>query len=234
MQDDIRLLPFLSGELQKSVPFSSSSLRYFFAQRVIKRGMDIGLSLLLLVATAPLLVVIACWVKLDSRGPVFYLQHRIGSQGKSFRIIKFRTMHTDAWQRFRAIIPDDADLEVQWQACFKRADDSRITRLGRILRRHSLDELPQLVNVLFGQMSLVGPRPVVLRELTERYKKTSRIYTKVRPGMTGLWQVSGRSTTSYRRRIALDRSYVKTWTLWLDLFILFKTVKVVWTCEGAV
>jgi undecaprenyl-phosphate galactose phosphotransferase len=197
--------------------------------------MDIVLSLGLFVGTAPLLLVIACWVKLDSPGPVFYLQHRIGSQGRSFRIIKFRTMYTDAWQRFCATIHgDDPDLDAQWQACFKRADDPRITRIGRILRRHSLDELPQLINVFFGQMSLVGPRPVVLCELKDKYKKTSRIYKKVRPGMTGLWQVSGRSNTSYQRRIALDRSYVKAWTLWLDLFILFKTVKVVWTCEGAV
>lgn len=217
----------------KKTYIDASAFCHSPVSRMVKRAIDIFLGVVLFLFAIPLYVLIACLVKLDSKGPVLFFQERIGWQGKSFRIIKFRTMHVDARERFDASTPGVTDFDRQWQECFERSHDPRITRIGKMLRRHSLDELPQLVNVIRGQMSLVGPRPVVARELDVYYRGKSRFYIQVRPGMTGLWQVSGRCTTTYRQRVALDTCYVKTWNMWKDCVILMKTIRVVWTCEGA-
>jgi exopolysaccharide biosynthesis polyprenyl glycosylphosphotransferase len=189
---------------------------------VLKRGMDLLLAGLTLVILAPLLVLIAAAVKLDSHGPVLYLSERIGKKGRVFRCIKFRTMVQDAEQR-------RADLEHMNErdgVLFKISNDPRITRLGRFLRKYSLDELPQFINVLRGDMSIVGPRPPLASEVRE-YKLSHLRRLDVMPGITGLWQVQARQDPSFDNYISLDVAYVDNWSIWLDLQILVRTVGVV-------
>jgi exopolysaccharide production protein ExoY len=196
-----------------------------------KRGLD----LLLIVGTAPVMVPLglltAALVKLTSRGPVLFGQARVGLGGERFTMYKFRTMHRDA----ERLLQQDPAL---WNDYITNgykvpADlDRRITPLGRFLRRSSLDELPQIINVLTGQMSLVGPRPVVPEEV-ENYGEQRPIYLSVRPGITGAWQVNGRSTVDYPDRVDIDAEYVRSWSVWLDLKILVKTPIAVLSTRGA-
>ncbi|MEV6491781.1 sugar transferase, partial [Actinoplanes sp. NPDC051633] len=178
--------------------------------------------------SAPLLLAIAIWIKADSGGPVFFRQTRVGRGGELFRMVKFRTMRVDAEHRLPAMREHNESSGV----LFKIRDDPRITRSGRLLRRHSLDELPQLINVLMGQMSLVGPRPPLPGEV-EQYPHDMRRRLVVKPGMTGLWQVSGRSDLSWEDSIRLDLRYVENWSLTVDLVILMRTALVVTRGEGA-
>jgi lipopolysaccharide/colanic/teichoic acid biosynthesis glycosyltransferase len=189
---------------------------------------DVVVSALGLLALSPLLAVIAVAVKLDSRGPVFFRQERHGRGGSIFRIVKFRTMRVGAEQERLALAPMN---EVDG-ALFKMKEDPRVTRVGRILRRTSLDELPQLWNVLKGEMSLVGPRPFVVHESSQITGWASR-RLDITPGITGLWQVLGRTDIPFDEMVKLDYIYVTNWSLFWDLKILFQTIPVVLSRRGA-
>jgi lipopolysaccharide/colanic/teichoic acid biosynthesis glycosyltransferase len=204
---------------------------YAEAKQLVKRIFDIAMSFLLLVALSPVLLTIALVVVRDG-GPVLFGHSRVGRNGREFKCLKFRSMVTNADVVLKQLLEVDAQARAEWDREFKLKSDIRITRIGHLLRRTSLDELPQLINVLRGEMSLVGPRPIVEKELP-RYGEHLAFYLMTRPGMTGLWQVSGRNNTDYATRVALDVSYVKDWSLRRDLAILFKTFNVVFRGHGA-
>jgi Undecaprenyl-phosphate galactose phosphotransferase WbaP len=180
----------------------------------------------------PLFLLLACLVRLDSRGPVFFRQPRIGRNGRVFQVLKFRTMQVDASVVLEQFLLDHPDLRLEWDRDQKLRVDPRVTRLGYWLRRSSLDELPQLWNVFCGEMSLVGPRPIVAPEI-ERYGEWFEMYVRVSPGMAGLWQVSGRNSLSYDERVQLDVSYIRNWSVWLDLVILAKLPAAIFSSRGA-
>jgi undecaprenyl-phosphate galactose phosphotransferase len=186
----------------------------------------------LLFLLAPLLLVLASLVRRDG-GPAFFRHQRVGMGGHGFGCLKFRTMVTDADVVLHRLLASDPQARAEWNEQQKLRNDPRITRVGAFLRRTSLDELPQLVNVLRGEMSLVGPRPIVAAEIP-RYGQDIDYYYGTKPGMTGLWQVSGRSNISYARRVQMDRWYARNWTLWHDIAILLKTIPVVFKRDGAV
>jgi exopolysaccharide production protein ExoY len=195
------------------------------------RANQLGALLLLLLLT-PLMVLVV-WLTWRRDGlPVFFGHYRVGLDGKLFRCLKFRTMYRESEQMLADLLRGDPVARAEWQKDQKLTNDPRITPLGHFLRRTSLDELPQLFNVLRGEMSLVGPRPITVAELT-RYGRVRWHYLSVRPGMTGLWQVSGRNNTSYDERVALDRHYVEARSLWMDVSILVRTVGVVVARDGA-
>ena len=181
---------------------------------------------------SPLLLTIVILIKMDSPGPAFYGHRRVGAGGKHFRCWKFRTMYTNAEQLLDKFLQGNPHLRAEWEQTFKLRDDPRVTRVGRFLRKTSLDELPQLWNVLLGQMSLVGPRPIVDAEIS-RYDAVYELYQRIKPGISGFWQVSGRSDTSYAERVKLDAYYVHNWSVWLDLVILVRTVGIVMLGRGA-
>jgi lipopolysaccharide/colanic/teichoic acid biosynthesis glycosyltransferase len=194
--------------------------------RAIKRTGDIVFSLSVLTLGAPVFVALALLVKASSRGPVFFVQKRIGRDYNTFGCIKFRTMRKDSDRVLNALLSNSPELQEEFSRDFKLKNDPRITSLGKFLRRSSLDELPQFINVLRGEMSVVGPRPIVNAEL-KRYGLHMNQVLSVRPGMTGLWQVSGRNNLSYRQRVRLDLRYSRTRHFLLDLKIVFKTIMVV-------
>ena len=194
--------------------------------RVIKRSGDIIFSLAVLGLGSPVFLALAVLVKLTSRGPVFYVQQRVGRDYRSFGCIKFRTMRRDADRILSRILLESPDLQEEFRNDFKLKNDPRITRLGKFLRRSSLDELPQFVNVLRGEMSVVGPRPIVRQELP-RYGNRMEEVLAVRPGLTGLWQVSGRNNLSYDERVALDLHYASRRNFALDLSIIVRTLRVI-------
>ncbi len=196
--------------------------------RGVKRVLDVAIASLACAGLAPVLAAIALGVKLSGAGPVLHRRRVVGQRGRTFDALKFRTMRVDADRMIEA----DAALWTAFITSFKLPDDPRITRFGRLLRTYSLDELPQLVNVLRGEMTLVGPRMVTEAELSKYGDRAARLLS-VRPGLTGLWQVSGRQTTTYERRIELDMLYIEHWSLWLDVRILCKTPWVVIRAEGA-
>jgi len=196
----------------------------------VKRIVDVLGALALLTLSAPLFVVIAILIRLDSRGPIFFTQERIGYNKRRFRMIKFRTMVTDAEARLEAL----EHLNEKQGPIFKIRQDPRITPLGRILRKFSLDELPQLLNVLLGDMSLVGPRPLSVRDGSRLEECWQKRRFSVSPGMTCLWQISGRSNLSFEEWVALDLKYIDSWSLQLDWWILLKTIPAVLTARGAV
>jgi Undecaprenyl-phosphate galactose phosphotransferase WbaP len=190
--------------------------------RIAKRALDLQGIVVGGLLISPLLLAVAALIKLDSPGPVFYAHQRLGRGGKHFRCWKFRTMYIEADQLLTEYLQGNAELHWEWQRDYKLRNDPRITRIGRFLRMTSLDELPQLWNVLRGEMSMVGPRPIVDAEVP-RYGKVYDLYRRVRPGISGLWQVSGRNNTTYEERVALDAYYVRNWSIWLDLVILART-----------
>lgn len=194
--------------------------------RFVKRTGDIVFSLSVLTLGAPIFLALALLVKASSRGPIFYVQPRIGRDYKTFGCIKFRTMRKDSDKILKSLLASSPDLKREFAKDHKLKNDPRITRLGKFLRRSSLDELPQFINVLRGQMSVVGPRPIVKAELS-RYGYNMNEVLAVRPGMTGLWQVSGRNNLSYRQRVRLDLRYSRTRHFAMDLKIVLKTVMVV-------
>ena len=198
----------------------------------IKRFLDIVLVLAGSILISPLLLFIAVFIKLDSPGPVLYRHERVGKNGVPFRAYKFRSMAQDADKRLAGLLASDPAIREEWERSQKLKNDPRITRAGRFLRRTSLDELPQLINILKGEMSLVGPRPIVKNEI-KRYGEDFRRVFSVLPGLTGLWQVSGRSDTDYAERISFDTYYLQSWSVWLDLWILYKTVGAVFKGKGA-
>jgi lipopolysaccharide/colanic/teichoic acid biosynthesis glycosyltransferase len=194
--------------------------------RVLKRTGDIVFSLAVLTLGSPLFLALAVLVKLSSPGPVFYVQRRIGRGYKGFGCIKFRTMRKDADRILKTLLEESPELKAEFKKDHKLKADPRITPIGGFLRRSSLDELPQFLNVLRGQMSVVGPRPIVWDEL-ERYGRRMDEVLAVRPGLTGLWQVSGRNNLSYDARVKLDITYARRRTFLLDLAIIVRTVGVV-------
>jgi undecaprenyl-phosphate galactose phosphotransferase len=201
----------------------------------IKRGFDIFFSLVSLVICAPLFLVIALAIYFSSPGKVIYFHERIGRGGKVFRCYKFRSMYADADRKLNEILSQDAELRKEWNQTFKLKKDPRITPIGAYLRKTSLDELPQFWNVLRGDLSVVGPRPVVREELEKYFGIKSYKILSIRPGLTGLWQVSGRSDINcYQKRIQLDESYVDNHSLLLDLKIIFlKTIPAMIGKKGA-
>jgi exopolysaccharide production protein ExoY len=197
-----------------------------------KRGVDIGIAVMALVFLMPLMLGVALLVKLTSTGPVIFGHERIGFAGQRFRCWKFRTMVTDGERLLEAHFLKQPGERAIWLAERKLLNDPRITPVGAVLRKLSVDELPQLYNILLGQMSIVGPRPVVEDEL-ENYQNSAGHYLRTRPGLTGLWQVSGRNDTSYRKRVLLDRLYVRRWSMLLDMWIILRTVPAVLCSRGA-
>ncbi len=195
------------------------------APRAAKWILDMLLCLVGGIAILPFVAIIALMIKLESRGPVFYGHTRIGRNNLRFKAWKFRSMFKDADKMLDQYLKDHPELAEEWKANQKLKNDPRVTRMGRILRKTSLDELPQLWNVIKGEMSLVGPRPIVDNEI-EKYGNAFSLYLKVLPGLTGLWQVSGRSDTSYDDRVAMDTYYVRNWSVWMDLVIIAKTFPV--------
>lgn len=198
----------------------------------VKRFIDILACILLLPVLLPVFLLLGVLIRLDSPGPVFFRQERLGQGGRKIRIFKFRTMKSNAAELLSDYLDRNPHLRAEWERNQKLRDDPRITRMGRILRKTSLDELPQLINVLAGEMSLVGPRPIVNAEVA-RYGQVYDEYCRVRPGITGLWQISGRNDTSYAERVGLDHYYINNWSVWLDLWILFRTVPVAMKGSGA-
>ena len=186
----------------------------------------------ILVALCPVLLMIAACIWARDPGPILFAHRRIGKGGRPFSCLKFRTMVVDAQPILVRHLAENPDAAQEWSETQKLRDDPRVTQLGATLRRTSLDELPQLINILKGEMSLVGPRPIVMDEVAH-YGTVIRDYISVRPGLTGLWQVSGRSDTGYRDRVSLDQKYVRQRTFWGDLGILVRTVKVVLRGKGS-
>ena len=200
--------------------------------RAVKRAMDIAGALLFFTLFLPMFITVALGVWLTSPGPIFYSQARAGRGGRSFRFYKFRSMHVDGDEVLTSFLDSDPIAKRHWHEFQKLENDPRITRFGAFIRRTSLDELPQFWNVLKGDMSLVGPRPCMLQQ-RELYGHHWRAYCAVKPGITGLWQVSGRNRLTYAQRVSLDVKYVQGWSAWRDLRILAKTVGVVLGSHGA-
>jgi Undecaprenyl-phosphate galactose phosphotransferase WbaP len=199
---------------------------------VAKRALDIIGAGLGLVVLSPFFLIVALMVRADG-GPAFFAHQRVGRGGKLFGCLKFRSMVIDSQARLEALLANDPAARAEWEATRKLKNDPRITRIGRFLRSTSLDELPQLINVLRGEMSLVGPRPVQEAEIDRYYGASAAHYMAVRPGITGLWQVSGRSETSYESRVALDVAYVSRPSMIADLTILLRTPVAVLSRRGA-
>ena len=233
----------------KGISLTNTELHYLFDQQLfllklsnnldsyinvsVKRIFDVIVSISLLPILLPLIIFIGILIKLESPGPVFFTHRRVGKRGVLIPILKFRSMYRDSKERLDQILRTDVEAKAEWETNFKLKNDPRITKVGSFLRTTSLDELPQIFNVLAGQMSLVGPRPVIQEEIDKYYRDDADYYHMVLPGITGLWQVNGRSETSYKYRVGIDIWYVLNWSLWLDIVILFKTIKVVLKKEGA-
>lgn len=203
---------------------------YLFAKRFFDIvGSIIGVAILIPVTVA---VWIARIVLKENDGPLFYEQLRYGKNGKMFRLYKFRSMCMNADEKLEKYLKEDEEARKEFEETQKLDNDPRITKLGAFLRKTSLDELPQMINILFGQMSFVGPRPVIKKEI-ERYGKNKNKFLSAKPGLTGYWQVNGRSNTTYKERMELELYYVDHQSLWLDAKIFFKTFKAVFSHEGA-
>jgi len=201
--------------------------------RPIKRLFDIIFAACALVITSPLLAAIALAVRLTSAGPILYAHERVGRRGRTFRCYKFRTMHMDADERLEQLLRSDAALREEWGRSHKLKKDPRVTPLGRFLRKYSLDEFPQFWNVLCGDLSVVGPRPLVRDEIARHVGDKAKSILRLRPGLTCLWQVCGRSELSYKERIALDEEYVERRSLLLDISIVVRTVPSLFLSRGA-
>lgn len=203
-----------------------------FRYKVIKRTVDLAAVLLASPVLIPLLFVLACLVRLTSKGPIFFSHRRIRQNGAFFSMWKFRTMVVNSAEVLEQHLACDADARAEWNRTHKLRKDPRVTRMGAFLRKTSLDELPQIWNVISGEMSLVGPRPIVAAEI-EKYRDVFGLYCRVKPGVTGLWQVSGRSCLTYPERVSLDARYVQSWSLTADLGILARTLPAVVQKHGA-
>ena len=200
--------------------------------RIFKRVFDLTLTIIGSIIISPILLGIAVAVCISNRGGIIFSHKRVGMYGKNFYCYKFQTMVKNADKVLEKYLAENPEARREWEETFKLTNDPRVTKLGNFLRRTSLDELPQLWNVILGDMSLVGPRPIIEEEVP-RYGKNIREYYMVPPGITGMWQVSGRSDTTYPERVAMDTWYVRNWSVWIDIMYLFKTVKAVLTGRGA-
>ena len=194
--------------------------------KLIKKIFDIVFSLFILITFIPLFLIISSLIKLSSRGPIFFLQERIGKNNIPFKCIKFRTMYPEAKDILKNLLNNDEKIKKEFEQTHKIKNDPRITTIGKLLRKTSLDELPQFINVLRNEMSIVGPRPIVKAE-KKKYGKNSVKLLSIKPGITGLWQVSGRNNLTYRKRVMLDINYVKNYNLLMDIRILIRTFGVI-------
>lgn len=231
--DCSRWLPNRSTETPENGADLSSTVEFEQkrVQQKIKRAIDIlGSIVILAIVSVPYLIVVLC-IMLSMGRPIHYWQPRLGKDGKPFRFYKFRSMVKNSSTVLKHHLEKNDAARIEWEEFQKLRHDPRVTRFGHFIRRFSIDELPQLFNVLNGDMSLVGPRPCMQRQRS-LYGKYWSSYCAVRPGITGLWQVSGRNRLPYSKRVELDVDYVKHWSLWLDLKVLLKTVKVVFRGEG--
>lgn len=200
--------------------------------RIIKYLFDMILTIVGTICISPILVIIAIWIYKDSPGPVIFKHMRVGKDGKEFPCYKFRSMCVDAKEKLEELLQNDPEAKVEWERDFKLKNDPRITKSGAFLRKTSLDELPQIFNVLKGEMSLVGPRPIIKAEM-KRYGNYINDYLMVKPGITGIWQCSGRNDISYTERVHMDSWYVRNWSVWLDIMLLWRTFKAVFAKKGA-
>ena len=242
MDRQIEVIPSLRG-----LPALGASVSQFFGhelimlsienkltrrtQRILKRTFDILVSATLLLLLSPIFIYLAIRIRSDGH-PALFRQNRVGRGGGSFECIKFRSMHIDAEERLENLLNSNEDLREEWQRNFKLANDPRVTAIGRTIRKYSLDEVPQLLNVLKGDMSLVGPRPLLFNEV-DRYGDAIRVYGLVSPGITGVWQVSGRSDTSFEQRREMDEWYIRNWSIYYDMSCLLRTLGVVMGSKGA-
>ncbi|MCR9268697.1 MAG: sugar transferase [Henriciella sp.] len=199
----------------------------------LKRAFDIVVAATALVLLAPLILLFAILVRIQDGGKSIFAHDRYGLNGTTFKCYKLRSMAVDATERLQTLLNENPELRREWQATQKLKNDPRITPLGQFLRKSSIDELPQLWNVLRGDMSIVGPRPIVKNEI-QKYGDSYRFYTAVRPGLTGLWQVEGRTETTYQERVEMDVRYVQTRSFWNDVWIVLKTIPAVIASRGAV
>jgi Undecaprenyl-phosphate galactose phosphotransferase WbaP len=204
-----------------------------YISNLVKNVFDFSLTAVGTICISPLLVYIAYRIKKEDPGPIFFAHERIGKNGKPFPCYKFRSMVTNSQEMLQQYLAENPAAKEEWEREFKLKDDPRVTPIGKVLRRTSLDELPQIFNVLRGEMSLVGPRPVIQEELDKYYGETAKLYCTVKPGITGLWQVSGRSDTTYDERVAMDESYINNRSFLGDIVILWKTIGVVALKKGA-
>lgn len=225
-------LGIATREIGGEVGFEMPQRLFQRGPAIAKRTLDFVCSLAGLLVLSPLFLLLIIAVRLSSKGPIFYGQVRYGRDGKIFKALKFRSMVPNADRILADYLSTHPEHLFEWQKDHKLKNDPRVTPIGRWIRRLSLDELPQLFNVLAGQMSLVGPRPIVEAEI-EKYGRRFGLYSRVRPGITGLWQVSGRNNTTYDQRISLDEYYVHNWSVWFDAYLLLRTVKTVIRAEGA-
>jgi Undecaprenyl-phosphate galactose phosphotransferase WbaP len=200
--------------------------------QIAKRSIDLAVSLLLILFLLPLMAIISLSIVVESGFPVFYFHKRLGYGGRTFHMWKFRTMAKDSAAALEKHLASSPEMRKEWAECQKLRNDPRITRAGRILRRTSLDEIPQLWNVIKGEMSMVGPRPIIDLEVA-KYQAAYFVYVKTTPGLTGLWQVSGRNSTTYAERVAYDTYYARNWSVWMDIYLLAKTVSTVLRGDGA-
>ncbi|NIX78084.1 sugar transferase [Microvirga terricola] len=228
MSSDIHLRPALARVQEAPRP----SFQHTSFEGACKRVLDVNIAALMLFLLLPLMVCIYGLIRFDSGRPILFRQQRVGLGGRSFACLKFRTMTPNADKVLQELLERSPEARREWEQSFKLRNDPRVTPLGKFLRRSSLDELPQLFNVLAGDMSLVGPRPIVAAEMS-RYGEALPLYLSVRPGLTGLWQVSGRSDCSYPERVALDEHYVQTWSLWNDAKIALRTINAVLSRRGS-
>jgi Undecaprenyl-phosphate galactose phosphotransferase WbaP len=200
-------------------------------EMIIKRILDMTITLILLLLTFPIFIILALLVRLDSKGPILYRQKRLGKDGETFDSYKFRTMYEKAEDKLQELLANDPQAKAEYEEYHKLVNDPRVTRVGKFFRRYSLDELPQCLNVLKGDMNLIGPRSYLPRELPAM-GESARIILKVKPGITGWWQVMGRNATSFKERLMLDEYYISNWSIWLDVYILIKSVWVVLSGKG--
>ncbi|MEA3327954.1 MAG: undecaprenyl-phosphate galactose phosphotransferase WbaP [Chloroflexota bacterium] len=200
-------------------------------ETIIKRILDMIITVLLLLVTFPIFIILALLVRLDSKGPILYTQKRLGINGEIFDSYKFRTMYEKAEEKLQELLANDPQANEQYKKYHKLINDPRVTRVGKVFRRYSLDELPQFINVLKGDMNLIGPRSYLPRELLAM-GESAKIILKVKPGITGWWQVMGRNATSFKERLQLDKYYISNWSIWLDIYIIIKSAWVVISGQG--
>lgn len=200
--------------------------------KAFKRTIDLGVCLLSLPIIVPLGLILSLYICMDSGGSPFYCQERIGQHGKTFKVWKFRTMVKNAEKELETWLNSNPAFAEEWEKSQKLKNDPRLTKAGIFLRKTSLDELPQIINILLGTMTLVGPRPIVKNE-KKKYGRYFNEYCEVKPGLTGLWQISGRNNVSYKRRVAYDHYYINNWSIFLDFWILAKTIPAVFHGDGA-
>lgn len=214
------------------IAFSSVHNLTFRINKLLKRLLDLFIILCLSPVWVPVFIICAILTKITSKGPVFYGHKRVGRNGKTIKCWKFRSMVVNSQEILEKLLAENEEMRLQWEKDRKLENDPRITKFGKILRKTSMDELPQLINILLGEMSLVGPRPVTEPEL-EKYGDYKDYVLSVKPGLSGMWQISGRSDTGYEERISYDTYYIQNWSIWLDIWILIKSVWVVLLGKGA-